>query len=70
MTKHERPVAPKDGKPVWYRGWEISWDESSSYWVGLGWQACKGGADLGCEHFNVALFGAALDEIDELEAAA
>lgn len=62
-----KPLQPTDGKPVWYRGWEVCWDEDADYWIGEGWRAYKGGCDLGAPLQASNDFVDLLDLIDDEE---
>lgn len=64
----EAPPEPThDAKPVWYRGWEISWDAESYHWTQIGWRAYKGGCDLGAQEVSGLCYADVLDEIDAEE---
>lgn len=63
----ERPNEPTDGKPVWYRGWEIDYSHDAAAWTGEGWIACLGGADLDCVTRTARTFELVLDEIDDFD---
>jgi hypothetical protein len=66
-----RPPEPADLRKmatgVWYRGWECSWDDMAAYWVGDGYFAALGGADLDCIHVRASTWSDLLDEIDDHE---
>lgn len=63
----ERPCKPTKGKTVWYRGWQCRWYDDAEFWTGKGWQAYKGGADIGAPNCNGKTFDELLDEIDDAE---
>lgn len=66
-TAAERPAEPTHDKDAWYRGWEIGWNDMSAKWAGAGWDAYKGGCDLGAPRITTAGFSDCLDEIDDYE---
>lgn len=63
----DRPKEPKRDQNVWYRGWEITWNEQSHFWCDLGWDAYKGGCDIDVPRVMATGWDACLDEIDEHE---
>lgn len=69
MSEHTRPPEPKGDAVVYYRGWECAFYSDAEFWSGNGWQAYKGGADIGAPNVNASSFTALLDEIDEEEEA-
>jgi hypothetical protein len=62
-----RQDEPTDGKPVWYRGWEITFSHDAAGWTGEGWHACLGGADLDCIQRTASTWEGILDEIDDFD---
>lgn len=62
-----RPAEPKGIQSIWYRGWEVSWDEASEYWTNYGWAAYKGGCDIGARHLTDNSYASILDAIDDEE---
>ena len=62
-----RPEQPDHKTTVWYRGWEISWNEMAYFWARAGWDAYKGGCDLDAPQIQSAIFTDLLDEIDAAE---
>ena len=63
----ERPVEPTESADVWYRGWEVGFDDTAHRWSGEGWRAYKGGCDLDAPTVSAATFIGCLNEIDEAE---
>lgn len=59
-----RPAEPKDGKPVWYRGWECVFNEESARWGTDGWEAYLGGTDPDAARASAFTWEGLLDEID------
>jgi hypothetical protein len=64
---YDRPAEPAHDKDVSYRGWEIGWNDMAAKWGGTGWDAYKGGCDLGAPRITTADFSDCLDEIDDYE---
>lgn len=64
---YDRPAEPSHDKDVSYRGWEIGWNDMAAKWTGTGWDAYKGGCDLGAPRITTADFSDCLDEIDDYE---
>lgn len=64
---YDRPAEPAHGEDVWYRGWEIGWNDMGAKWAGTGWDAYKGGCDLGAPRITASSFADCLDEIDDYE---
>lgn len=62
-----RPPEPKGNKSVWYRDWEIGWEEMREQYTGSGWTAYKGGADLDAKCVDGATYQDVLNEIDDEE---
>lgn len=69
MTRadEKRPAEPAHSQVAWYRGWEIGWNDMAAKWAGTGWDAYKGGCDLGAPRITTADFPDCLDEIDDYE---
>lgn len=70
MDREPSPPEPSTapGTPaVWYRGWECSWNGDAHFWTSEGWDAYKGGCDLGAPRISAKTWGALLDEIDDAE---
>lgn len=63
----DRPSEPEGNNSVWYRGWEIGWEEMREHYTGSGWTAYKGGADLDARCVDAVSYSRVLDEIDEEE---
>lgn len=61
----QRPEAPKDGRCVWYRGWECCPDGQGRPGQIASWHACLGGADADCTSVDALTWGELLDEIDD-----
>ena len=61
----QRPEAPKDGRCVWYRGWECRPDGEGRPGQIAGWYACLGGADADCISVDARTWEELLDEIDD-----
>lgn len=67
MTPADRPAEPAPGQYVWYRGWECGFHDDAEFWTGHGWQAYKGGADIGAPNVSGLTFAELLDEIEDDE---
>ena len=69
MTRadEKRPAEPAHSQVIRYRGWEIGWNDMAAKWAGTGWDAYKGGCDLGAPRITTADFPDCLDEIDDYE---
>jgi hypothetical protein len=52
---------------VWYRGWECGWNAEAADWGFEGWDAYKGGCDLGAPHVSGRTWSDLLDEVDAEE---
>lgn len=63
----DRPPEPQGNNSVWYRGWEIGWEEMRDDYTGRGWTAYQGGADLGARYLDGATYQEILNEIDDWE---
>lgn len=64
--KH-RPAEPESEDCVWYRGWEVGFDQMAHDYTQRGWRAYKGGVDLDAPTADGATFEACLDDVDEQE---
>ncbi|EQA97251.1 hypothetical protein [Sphingobium sp. HDIP04] len=62
-----RPIEPNHASSAWYRGWEIGWNDMAAKWAGTGWDAYKGGCDLGAPRIQTSEWQDCLDEIDDYE---
>ncbi len=68
MATHERPIEPKGAViSVWYRGWEVGYDDMAGQWSSEGWRAYKGGCDLDAPQVSAATYDGVLDAIDDEE---
>ena len=56
---------PSGDKPVWYRGWECSYNTEAALWGCDGWVAYLGGPDLDCIQTSALTWAELLDEIDD-----
>lgn len=65
--KQHRPNEPADGQYVWHRGWEIGFYDDAEFWTGNGWQAYKGGADIGAPNLSACTFEDLIEEIEAEE---
>lgn len=63
----QRPEQPQRDKVVWYRGWEIAWNDDADYWISQGWRAYKGGCDLDAPTHSAGTYLELLDLIDDEE---
>jgi hypothetical protein len=61
------PTEPRKGQYVWHLGWEIGFHEDAEFWTGNGWQAYKGGADIGAPNLNAKTFAELIEEIEAEE---
>jgi hypothetical protein len=59
-----RPAEPH-GRALWYRGWETGFNFDAAAWMGEGYYACLGGADLDCIQVTARTWADLLDEIDD-----
>lgn len=64
---HTRPTEPEGDAVVTYRGWECAFYSDAEFWTGHGWQAYKGGADIGAPNVNAGTWAGLLDEINAQE---
>lgn len=62
-----RPDEPTDGTSVWYRGWEVGYDDMAARYVKDYWRAYKGGCDLDAPQASANTFDGVLDAIDDEE---
>jgi hypothetical protein len=62
-----RPEMPEGETDVWYRGWEVGWDQAREHWTGAGYVAYKGGCDLGAPELTSGSWAGILDAIDDEE---
>lgn len=67
MSAAAKPAEPSHDASVWYRGWEIGWNDMAAKWAGTGWDAYKGGCDLGAPRIQSTEWQGCLDEIDDYE---
>lgn len=66
---HERirPQMPIGEADVWYRGWEVGWDQQREFYSGEGYVAYKGGCDLDAPQLTSGSWVGILDAIDDEE---
>lgn len=67
MTNPVTPAEPEIGHTVWHLGWEIFFHDDAEFWTGNGWQAYKGGADIGAPNLSARTFPALIAEIQAEE---
>lgn len=67
MTLAAHPAEPKNGKTIWYRGWECGFHHEAASWGAEGWCAYKGGADIDAPTCSACTWEGLLSEIDDAE---
>lgn len=63
----DRPARPATTGTIWYRGWEIGWNEQAHFWAVAGWDAYKGGCDIDAPRVTMGNWDNCLGAIDDWE---
>lgn len=58
----DRPTEPAHNETIWYKGWEIGWNQ----WA-QGWDAYKGGVDIDAPRVTMVNWENCLDAIEDWE---
>jgi hypothetical protein len=65
--REQRPSEPTGNNVVWYRGWEVGFDQMAHDYAKSGWRAYKGGVDMDAPIVDASTYEGCLDEVDEAE---